>query len=598
VFTAQCTKRKSLAIDQDRSRQLMSELGQFYANGDSLKMVETRHKIQHEIEQNKSIKLELYLQTFDANILLQQGNLEEAEQKLSRILRRARNEKLFFTQTSVLSSLGQISYFKGNYFKAINYWSEGIEIAESNGIRENIAAMLSNKGAAYMGLGYYSMAAYHFIQSKSRMEEKKNRDENYWICHINIANAYSQLNRLDKALSILKETNTSFSKTVKYLYYANMTSVYQQKGDTINTLNYLDSCKLYSRYNESYSSTLMELEMRVYMRFNKKERLNTIVDTLLLQYPSPHLVVQLMYYQANAFLKKDIGRYFSEILALEKELEPNDYILSEDYYALLADVYHLMGNKQEEINTLRKLNYFQGKLVEEKLKTQLEDYELLEKYEEINTENKLLEVINLSNKEKISKQRQIQLFLIIAVILLLLLLGSLYLSRNKSNLLKQKEMELSILESISLKERLEVAQRNSKLLQRLFYKTSLLKKQLDDFFNTFNWTYHTDEALQEVMRAKSNIRSFYQLHHDVLEKNLVNDEISAKMERIQQQKPDLNEKELKVIEYVFQEFSTSEIAILMGKSIKNIEFIRTNIRKKFAIDSSQDLNTFIQQLNV
>jgi DNA-binding CsgD family transcriptional regulator len=305
-----------------------------------------------------------------------------------------------------------------------------------------------------------------------------------------------------------------------------------------------------------------------------------------------------MYYQANAFLKKDIGRYFSEILALEKELEPNDYILSEDYYTLLADVYHLMGNKQEEINTLRKLNYFQGKLVEEKLKTQLEDYELLEKYEEINTENKLLEVINLSNKEKISKQRQIQLFLIIAVILLLLLLGSLYLSRNKSNLLKQKEMELSILESISLKECLEVAQRNSKLLQRLFYKTSLLKKQLDDFFNTFNWTYHTDEALQEVMRAKSNIRSFYQLHHDVLEKNLVNDEISAKMERIQQQMPDLNEKELKVIEYVFQEFSTSEIAILMGKSIKNIEFIRTNIRKKFAIDSSQDLNTFIQQLNV
>jgi DNA-binding CsgD family transcriptional regulator len=135
-------------------------------------------------------------------------------------------------------------------------------------------------------------------------------------------------------------------------------------------------------------------------------------------------------------------------------------------------------------------------------------------------------------------------------------------------------------------------------LQRLFYKTSLLKKQLDDFFNTFNWTYHNDEALQEVMRAKSNIRSFYQLHHDVLEKNIVNDEISAKMKRIKQTMPAINEKELKVIEYVFQEFSTSEIAILMGKSIKNIESIRTSIRKKFAIDSSQDLNTFIQKLDL
>jgi hypothetical protein len=79
-------------------------------------------------------------------------------------------------------------------------------------------------------------------------------------------------------------------------------------------------------------------------------------------------------------------------------------------------VYRLLGNKQAEIYALRKLNYFQGKLVDEKLTTQLEDYQLLEKYEEINTENKLLEVTNLSSKEQISKQRQIQLFLIIAVI--------------------------------------------------------------------------------------------------------------------------------------------------------------------------------------
>ena len=598
VVSAQCTKRKSEIITHDSSRQLMNELVQHYANGDSLKILETRRKIQNEITQNKSVKLELYLQTFDANILLQQGNWVEAEQEFSRILERARKENVIFTQASVLSSLGQISYFKGNYFKALNYWTKGIEIGESNGIRENTAAMLSNKGAAYMGLGYYSMAAYHFIQSKTRMEELKNNDENYWICHINIANAYTQLNRLDKALSILKETNTSFSSTVKYLYYSNMAVVYQQKGDTINTLEYLDSCKLYSSYNESYSTTLLEHEIDVCMQFNQKERLNAILDTLLLQYPSQHLGVQLKFYKANVFLKKDMRKYFSEILALEKELEPNDYILSEDYYSLLADVYRLLGNKQAEIYALRKLNYFQGKLVDEKLTTQLEDYQLLEKYEEINTENKLLEVTNLSSKEQISKQRQIQLFLIIALVLLLLLVVSLFLSRRKSNLLKQKEMELSIMESIRLQERLEVAQRNSKLLQRLFYKTSLLKKQLDDFFNTFNWTYHNDEALQEVMRAKSNIRSFYQLHHDVLEKNIVNDEISAKMKRIKQMMPAINEKELKVIEYVFQEFSTSEIAILMGKSIKNIESIRTSIRKKFAIDSSQDLNTFIQKLDL
>jgi hypothetical protein len=61
----------------------MSELGQHYANGDSLKILETRRKIQDEIAQDKSVKLELYLQTFDANILLQHGNLAEAEQEFS-----------------------------------------------------------------------------------------------------------------------------------------------------------------------------------------------------------------------------------------------------------------------------------------------------------------------------------------------------------------------------------------------------------------------------------------------------------------------------------------------------------------------------------
>jgi DNA-binding CsgD family transcriptional regulator len=51
---------------------------------------------------------------------------------------------------------------------------------------------------------------------------------------------------------------------------------------------------------------------------------------------------------------------------------------------------------------------------------------------------------------------------------------------------------------------------------------------------------------------------------------------------------------LKIIELILEEFSTNEIAVMLEKSTKNIEFTRTNIRKKMNLSAQLDLNTFLR----
>jgi DNA-binding NarL/FixJ family response regulator len=135
-----------------------------------------------------------------------------------------------------------------------------------------------------------------------------------------------------------------------------------------------------------------------------------------------------------------------------------------------------------------------------------------------------------------------------------------------------------------------------KALQRLSYKTSLLKKQLDDSFKTILITNEPDQIHSEIMLARTNIKVFYQSHQTILSKNMTSQLINDRVALFAINFPELNEKELKVIELILQEFSTNEIAVMLEKSQKNIEFTRTNIRKKIKIPQETDLNNYLSEI--
>jgi DNA-binding CsgD family transcriptional regulator len=56
--------------------------------------------------------------------------------------------------------------------------------------------------------------------------------------------------------------------------------------------------------------------------------------------------------------------------------------------------------------------------------------------------------------------------------------------------------------------------------------------------------------------------------------------------------PEISEKEIHVIEYITLHFTTKEIALLMGKSEKSVEYYRSQIRKKIQLDKNESLEDF------
>jgi DNA-binding CsgD family transcriptional regulator len=62
---------------------------------------------------------------------------------------------------------------------------------------------------------------------------------------------------------------------------------------------------------------------------------------------------------------------------------------------------------------------------------------------------------------------------------------------------------------------------------------------------------------------------------------------------IKKDHPEITEKEIKVIEYIAMHFTTKEIALLMDKSEKSVEYYRTQIRKKIQLNSSSTLEEYL-----
>jgi DNA-binding NarL/FixJ family response regulator len=121
-----------------------------------------------------------------------------------------------------------------------------------------------------------------------------------------------------------------------------------------------------------------------------------------------------------------------------------------------------------------------------------------------------------------------------------------------------------------------------------------LKKQLDDSFKTLSSIDNPDEMQAAIMRIKADVKVFYQAHQNLLSENMAGELVKSKVDQLSKFFTELNDKELKIIELILEEFSTNEIAVMLEKSTKNIEFSRTNIRKKMNIPTQLDLNSFLQ----
>ena len=65
------------------------------------------------------------------------------------------------------------------------------------------------------------------------------------------------------------------------------------------------------------------------------------------------------------------------------------------------------------------------------------------------------------------------------------------------------------------------------------------------------------------------------------------------VEAVRKDHPEISDKEIRVIEYIALHFTTKEMALLMDKSEKSVEYYRTQIRKKIQLNSSSTIEEYL-----
>ena len=117
-------------------------------------------------------------------------------------------------------------------------------------------------------------------------------------------------------------------------------------------------------------------------------------------------------------------------------------------------------------------------------------------------------------------------------------------------------------------------------------KVALLKKQLENIIDEKSPSYNEKDTLKKLKLCLNSFFDNYRELTEIMQRKLNVDKIVKQSLR---DFPDLTEKELKVIELITLQFTTKEIALLMDKSEKSVEYYRAQIRKKIDLRKSESL---------
>lgn len=141
------------------------------------------------------------------------------------------------------NSLGIIFYNKGDFDKAINYYSRSLKIREEIGDKKGIAATLNNFGIVYQDQGDNAKAIEYYSRSLKTNEEigdRKGEANNL----SNIGRIYRDLKDLSKAIDYqfrsLKIRETIGDKRGMAIAYSNIGSIYSDEGNTEKSMEYFN----------------------------------------------------------------------------------------------------------------------------------------------------------------------------------------------------------------------------------------------------------------------------------------------------------------------------------------------------------------------
>lgn len=491
-------------------------------------------------------------------------------------------------------------YSNYNYDKAIHIWKAVLQKTNKKKDSALIIRSNINIGSSYNALGYHKTALNYFLRTNKILEQYQKKNEAYWVNHINIGVCYMSLEQYDLAKSFFDKTiaYTPYVGFVKKLNLAKWNAI-QENRDKFYELQ-SEVSKLVVQY-PMYESIWEELQMDFLIKWKDTLRLKDLIAKQLPFYSQKNLYLRLQINQASLLFYKKTVEPITAIIKYEQEvLDSNDFFLKEIYYEVLKEFYYQSNNLKQfyKYNQLSQENYDQQ--AKEKNMLYVEDQRASQEIEELKTQ---FNNIQLKNKLIQNRLLQSNMMLGFTIVIVIMGLGIIFLlirnfRKNKKihslNILKsQNELLKNEFEKVALSESLkETAEElNTSVLN--IKKVALLKKQLENIVDEKNPSYNEKETLKRLKLCLNSFFDNYRELTQIMQRKLNVDKI---VDFVKKEYPEVTSKEIVVIEYIALQFTTKEIALLMDKSEKTIEYYRSQIRKKLNLTANNTLEEYLNAL--
>lgn len=206
-----------------------------------------------------------------------------------------KHERKYFLKSKAfaLNNLGSIYKLKGDYDKAITYYTESLEIKKINGNKSGMAASLNNIGIVYNYRGDYAKAIKYYTQSLRIREELGNKSGIAASLN-NIGSFYQVQGDYAKAIEFhtksLKLKEEIGDKSGVATTLNNMGLIYREQGEFDKALdNYTKNFNIYEEIGDI------------------RRVASTLSNIGIIHHDQGNYTKALEYYEKSIKLKKEVG---------------------------------------------------------------------------------------------------------------------------------------------------------------------------------------------------------------------------------------------------------------------------------------------------
>lgn len=492
---------------------------------------------------------------------------------------------------------GIAEYTKYNYNEAINTWKSVLKKADSKKDSSIIIKATINIGSSYNALGYHKTALDYFLKTDKIFKDYKIKDEPYWANHVNIGVCYMSLEQYDLSKMYFDKT-IDFNNYIIFLKKLNLAKWYAVQNKQSGFLQYQqDIDKMVSSF-PMYLDIWNELQLDFFIKWKNLTKVNEILVKLIPTYNQQNLYLKLLINNGYLLAKKKTFEPVAKLITYQDEvLKSNDMYLNALYYSVLKGYYLKSKNidQYHYYTTLWTQN--EEALNKEKNMLHVEDFKAAEELNELKGKFTEVQLKNQLIQNQLSKSTLLFRF---SMVIIIMGIGIIFLivrnhKKNKeihalSVIHTQNELLKKEFEKIELSENLKETEDelNTSILN--IKKVALLKKQLENIVDEKNPNYNEKETLKRLKLCLNSFFDNYRELSQIMQRKLNVDKIIA---FVKEQHPDITAKEISVIEFIALQFTTKEIALLMDKSEKSIEYYRSQIRKKLHLSTNSTLEEYL-----